>query len=960
MGVGARDFRQRAKVEADRYGADPWIFVRELVQNGRDAGATRIEFLVRTTELENGAAGIELLCRDNGQGMDFDHAKRFLFSLYTSSKEDDDRQVGRFGVGFWSILRFEPEEIVVRSRRANDRHGWMVRLRGDLESATYDAAAIQPGTEVSLRRTGLTIEETVRRIRDAAYQNARLVRCRDAADVAMKVVVNGELINKPFGLPAPSASFRRRGVRGVVGLGNSPRVELFARGLRVRASASLDDLLPGGKHSTRSRVRFTDLPSGLAPQALLESDELELLLSRSDARDDKSLRRLVRLAHRELERLVERQLASVRPPTIGERVRGLLRRLWGPSIAWRATLSALAGAAVALIGAQIIWPSTGSRDPAADVERSKPPVRPAGYADLAARYNGPEVSELDPNLDAEPLELTYTPADERPYFTALVVEADATGSAWPFLDSAHSGPLYVGPACGADCLDITLPVVAPAGPLRVPVPVGHRLDPESLMLGGQPIPVYASLHDEPVLLFGDAIDAELTYRTGPAASAAAGSMEVHSSLPDDMRDKAQALRREPVDVRVQALMELTREHVRYETSDQVGAQHLAARSAGQDFITRTLVIGAGDCDVQNGLLVQLLRGAGLEARLAVGYTGRAGAVSPWLHAWAEYRKPGEAWAVADASATEAIAVARPGTPVRPSAAAPGNPPNPGAQAEAEPSEPARPGAPETADGPDAPRPEATGIDEQQRARLSYLALGIVALGLVGLGLVLVAGRTRRQVHLDRSGDLSGLLQGALQKPAAFAHLPFLFTRRLVPLIGGKAISLERAKVLAGQGALYRGRGGAALTLDAVKRGAKVLDETTPEGRVVADTLGASNLDRWTELLAAPVASPILERLNHYLRSQGRRWEVRAVDTLPESVASLDLKALGIARTYERVIVVDRRNPWLIECERQAHRQPEAALFALLDHVCERAGVAHRERAQLLVEQADRALQESVA
>ena len=31
------DFRERARVEADRYGPDPWIFVRELLQNARDA-----------------------------------------------------------------------------------------------------------------------------------------------------------------------------------------------------------------------------------------------------------------------------------------------------------------------------------------------------------------------------------------------------------------------------------------------------------------------------------------------------------------------------------------------------------------------------------------------------------------------------------------------------------------------------------------------------------------------------------------------------------------------------------------------------------------------------------------------------------------------------------------------------------------------------------------------------------
>ena len=91
-------------------------------------------------------------------------------------------------------------------------------------------------------------------------------------------------------------------------------MELFSRGLRVRSAACLEDLLsPAGRHSSWMRVQFPELPGGLAPQALLESPDLEVMLSRSDARDTRALGRLVRLAQRELERLIERQLAAARP-----------------------------------------------------------------------------------------------------------------------------------------------------------------------------------------------------------------------------------------------------------------------------------------------------------------------------------------------------------------------------------------------------------------------------------------------------------------------------------------------------------------------------------------------------------------------------------------------------------------------------------------------------------------------
>src|SRR5690606_10568397 len=128
------DFRARARAEADRYGPDPWVFVRELLQNARDAGATEVAFLA-----ESRARRWLLPCRDDGEGMTFAHAKRYLFSLYASSKEERSDQVGRFGVGFWSVLRFEPERITIRSRprqpqAPEDMTGWALELDGALSA----------------------------------------------------------------------------------------------------------------------------------------------------------------------------------------------------------------------------------------------------------------------------------------------------------------------------------------------------------------------------------------------------------------------------------------------------------------------------------------------------------------------------------------------------------------------------------------------------------------------------------------------------------------------------------------------------------------------------------------------------------------------------------------------------------------------------------------------------------
>ncbi|HLA77902.1 MAG TPA: ATP-binding protein, partial [Vicinamibacteria bacterium] len=92
MAVGSRvladlrSFQERAR-EAERYGSDPWVFVRELLQNARDAGAQRVHL---TTVEHHGLTSIR--CRDDGSGMSFEHARRYLRPL-------------RLGQGGWTRER---------------------------------------------------------------------------------------------------------------------------------------------------------------------------------------------------------------------------------------------------------------------------------------------------------------------------------------------------------------------------------------------------------------------------------------------------------------------------------------------------------------------------------------------------------------------------------------------------------------------------------------------------------------------------------------------------------------------------------------------------------------------------------------------------------------------------------------------------------------------------------------
>ena len=81
-----RDFRERARHEAERYGADGWVFIRELLQNARDAGAGRVRI-----DVDCSGGKDRIACRDDGEGMTWTHARDYLFTLYASSKRAGSR-----------------------------------------------------------------------------------------------------------------------------------------------------------------------------------------------------------------------------------------------------------------------------------------------------------------------------------------------------------------------------------------------------------------------------------------------------------------------------------------------------------------------------------------------------------------------------------------------------------------------------------------------------------------------------------------------------------------------------------------------------------------------------------------------------------------------------------------------------------------------------------------------------
>lgn len=125
--------------------ADPYAFLRELVQNGMDAGARRIAVCVEL--MPGGVSAISV--SDDGCGMTREGIEGPLLTLFISSKEGDEGKIGKYGVGFVSVFALGPIGVEVETWR--DGRAWHLRLQPDYSYELEDAGGREgSGTRVTL------------------------------------------------------------------------------------------------------------------------------------------------------------------------------------------------------------------------------------------------------------------------------------------------------------------------------------------------------------------------------------------------------------------------------------------------------------------------------------------------------------------------------------------------------------------------------------------------------------------------------------------------------------------------------------------------------------------------------------------------------------------------------------------------------------------------------------------
>lgn len=625
--MSVQAFFDRAVREAKRYGDDPWILLRELVQNSRDAGATHVfcSFWVK-----DGWTFLDF--QDNGEGMDSRQVDRYLLRLYASSKEDDQSAIGFYGVGFWSTLLFEPTTIRVLTRRTQETVALEIHCQSQ-NIVSIDAELKHPGTRITLMRPTLNEDETLPHVlKERLTYYVGPIRPAPGRP-SLEISFNGEPVLSQFEEPPHfPQKIREKDFDGILGLGPSPFVRLYKSGILVRDLTSLEEVLPNRK----SRLPPGGL--GLYPQISLNADRLNVLMDRQSVFEDPVLYRMVETCEQRLltiQRDMVHQLFPMNwPNRIAHWLTQLPRQRWG-WIPWLVLLCVLGYGLSRLLKPMVIHSQSLSAES----------VVAKAYTDSALKsWKGPSI---DPTGHA-PVQWQFSYEGGPPHLLfrlqALTRFHQSQGWLPGKLEPVAPYPEVDYPE-GETPILVNLTTQTIAEPIALPVPPKYRLLPQSLLtLSGKKPRVMASAMGEPLVVLAE--PELLTYQVIPFAEPPPMALQIameKSQYPSSQAAFLDSVATLPPKERALAIAGYLAEILDYSQSPQTSRLFETAEGG---FLQRVLTAGGGDCDLLNGVYVLMLQTAGIPAFLSVGLVGREGKAESSMHAWVNYWAD-EQWITAD-------------------------------------------------------------------------------------------------------------------------------------------------------------------------------------------------------------------------------------------------------------------------------------------------------------------------
>ena len=371
--------------------ADPLAFYRELVQNAIDAGSETIE--IRLSHRDN---EMRVTVSDRGEGMSSKVIEEKLLVLFRSGKEGLADKIGKFGVGFVSVLALEPSRVVVQTTRGDGR-AFTLHLFADHQYELFESASNRgSGTTVTLE-----IPMTGRKVSSFIKRSRRSLRrwCRHAK-VPIQLVVQRqrkrsepERIDEPLQLDNVLASVhhRRGKTEVVVGLPPAdarPYAGFFNQGLTLFETQELFGAALSGVHFKVQDAR------------------LEHTLSRDNIRRDRAFRAALKVVQETLDKKLPAVILEQLKANAGRKLSHYHELLWRGSHLlsrdeiWVPLLEPLNGQTVLQVKAADSW--------AGSTTRSELTAQLARFGVAVANLQNDESGILAKLLNVPPAESTLT------------------------------------------------------------------------------------------------------------------------------------------------------------------------------------------------------------------------------------------------------------------------------------------------------------------------------------------------------------------------------------------------------------------------------------------------------------------------------------------------------------------------------------------------------------------------
>lgn len=773
-------FRQWIEAGFRTYGDDPWFFLRELAQNSRDAGARTVRISVAPSDRKQ-----EMLTfLDDGSGMSFAHARKFLFRLYASSKSHDKYSAGMYGIGFWTILRFQPELIVIESRTGDQ--SWSIEIDSRFRIKTTPCQLNQKGTRITLIRKSRNRnpEKFTEAVKERAIHYCGYLRRNNHQTSPLPVFFEGRCISREFELPLVIGSpFKRGPVEGLVGFDHQPRVILYARGLPVWEGTRLDELF----HLPPEKEPESEISPGLAPVFLINGNHLDVNISRKTILESRALEKVKKTAEREMSHLIDGYANRIFHHNWFQKLRLRIKKMgqkWKPRFWLSLFILLLILIPLEIVLLKTLLPSWAG---------TKSSSRPGANAFLKPEIPSYPGATVLPFSRPQPLNMSYSPK------TDIWFKVFTAGTYHPkqgFIRSSNQPTfsLAVNRPCSDKKISVRLQIPG-SGSLFLPRPIGHDIQPDSLVINRIPVRGIKLTPGGETIINLSTSDGDIRYHCCPttgrdeALPASPGQwtrLPVRLKIPAGIQRILETADELNPGQKIQLAIELTTENLLYDTSPET-ARAYQQDGNDSDWVEKVLSIGKGDCDIINGLTVLWLRKMGVPARLVIGLVGIQGTIQASLHAWTEYELQG--WQILDTSRLTARA-----TPLALNQRVQESP---------------RPGTPKT------PR------------LWLYLLLSILICLVPVLFFLLKKNQKSlipRGQQLDEiKQNLARMAIGALLQPRLWDDHAIFREYRIIPTVNNQAISLERALTLARQGKLLAGGPTNPLSKEFSQQGHPVLD-----------------------------------------------------------------------------------------------------------------------------------------